>query len=126
MESKVLEGNSKLVEFFKDENISLIQSSLKKEVRRHTGQQISDQSCYEIYTVMKYVYVNNAKIYLKGYQKEISRLNNLVLGELVPMVSSNVLQYLQYIKDINSLPTPMEYGKTTSVKGDNSLELKSF
>ena len=118
--------NPVLTQFFSDGNISRIQKELKQQVRRHTNQTISNQSCNEIYTVMKYMYVNHGKVYMKRNDKEVQRLNDLVLQELVPMVSSNVLQYLQYIKDINNLPVPMEYGKTTSVKGDNSLELKSF
>lgn len=120
------QSNPVLTQFFSDSNILRIQKELKQQVRRHTNQTISEQSCNEIYTVMKYMYVNHGKVYMKKNDREVLRLNDSVLQELVPMVSSNVLQYLQYIKDINNLPVPMEYGKTTSVKGDNSLELKSF
>jgi hypothetical protein len=111
--------------FFSDSNLSKIQSTLRTQVKFHTGESIDDQSCNEIYTVMKYVYNSFGKN-KRNFNDEVNRLNDLVLKELVPMVTSNVLSHLQYIKDISSLPTPMEYGKTTSVKGDNSLELKSF
>jgi hypothetical protein len=41
------------------------------------------------------------------------------------MVTSNVLQHIQYIKDINTLPAPIEHGTSTSFKGENSLEFQS-
>jgi len=75
---------------------------------------------------MKYVYVNNVKIVYTNFKPEIDRLNDLVLVELVPMVCSNILQHIQYIKDINTLPTPSKRGQYTSRKGENSLEAKKF
>jgi hypothetical protein len=120
------QSNPVLINFFNDKNMSLIQSSLKIQVKKKIGQSISNQSCNEIYTIMKYIYVNNAKIIFTKFHEEVLRLNSLVLNELVPMVVSNVLQYIQYISDINTLPTPINRGVTTTTKGDNSLELRTF
>jgi len=36
------------------------------------------------------------------------------------------LQYVNYLKDISSQPVPMSHGKSTSIKGANSLQLKEF
>ena len=93
---------------------------------KNTKETISNQSCTEIYTVMRYVYVNNVKIVYTNFKQEVNRLNDLVLTELVPMVCSNILQHIQYIKDINKLPTPIARGESTSVKGDNSLKFQDF
>ena len=117
------QNNPTLDMFFSDNNINVIQKSLIQEVKKKTGHSIGRQSCGEIYTVMKYVYVNNAKM-MKDLNKEINLLNNFVLHELIPMVSSNVLQYMQYMKDINSMHKPLDYGTATSIKGQNSLEQK--
>ena len=112
--------------FFSDANISLLQNKLKSQVMKNTKETISNQSCTEIYTVMRYVYVNNVKIVYTNFKPEVNRLNDLVLTELVPMVCSNILQHIQYIKDINKLPTPIARGESTSVKGDNSLKFQNF
>lgn len=125
MTSLNAQPNPVLIHFFSDVNISYIQASLKKQVKKRIGHKIDDQSCNELYTIMKYFYVNNAKI-VSNHEYEVSRLNELVLNDLVPMVSSNVLQHIQYIRDINTLPVPMNRGKPTTTKGDNSLELRTF
>ena len=118
--------NPVLNKFFSDNNMSLLQNKLRYQVLKNTNNNISNQSCTEIYTVMKYVYVNNVKIVYTNFKPEIDRLNDLVLIELVPMVCSNILQHIQYIKDINTLPTPIKRGQSTSTKGDNSLEFQKF
>ena len=110
--------------FFSDANIDVIQSGLKKQVRTSTNQSISKQSCGEIFVLMKYVYTNHGLNVEQNISNEVFKLNSLVLKELVPMVISNVLQYLQYIKDINTQPVPLEYGQSSGLKGANkSYEL---
>ena len=120
------ESNPILSSFFSDANIEYIQKELNKQVKIQTRKIIGKQSCLDIYIIMKYIYVNNVKIYMSHCDKEIERLNDLVLTELVPMVCSNILQYFQYIRDSTSLPVPIAHSKPTSVKGDNSLEFKLF
>ena len=110
--------------FFSDANLDVIQSGLQKQVRTRTGQSISKQSCGEIFVLMKYVYTNHGLNVEQNISNEVFKLNSLVLKELVPMVISNVLQYLQYIKDINTQPVPLEYGQSSGLKGANkSYEL---
>jgi hypothetical protein len=112
--------------YFSDRNIDIIQLSLIKNVKKNTGLTISKQSCNEVFTIMSYVYSNfghNMVSQIKVVE-ETERLNMRVLNELVPMVSSNALQYVQYIKDISTLPTPIDHGQSTSNKGNYSLEYK--
>ena len=119
--------NSPIIElFFADSNIDVVQKKLARDVYRETGQSISRQSCSEIFIVMSYVFANNAKHYTNPtyIHKHVQLMNELVLGELVPMVSSNVKQYVQYIKDISTLPVPIDHGQSTSIKGNNSLKLQ--
>ena len=44
----------------------------------------------------------------------------------MPIVTSNVKQYLHYRKDVSTLPEPMAYGLATSQAGSRSLEMKPF
>ena len=120
-----VEGNALISILFSDNNMTMIQKQLIRDVKRNTRQMISSQSCDEIFVVMKYIFTNNSQNRLNNVNDEVSRLNKLILNELVPMVTSNVLQHIQYIKDINTLPSPIEHGTSTSFKGQNSLEFQS-
>ena len=59
-------------------------------------------------------------------KQQIADLNQKVIDYCVPIVTSNVKQYLHYRKDVSSLPEPMAYGLATSQAGSRSLELKPF
>lgn len=110
--------------YFSDANIQIVQKKLKNEVKKQTGLMIDSQSCDEIYQVMLYIYRTYGRNVQINVKQEISYLNDVVIHVLTPDVVSNVLQYVNYIKDISKLPTPMEHGKSTSIKGDNSLAMK--
>lgn len=117
--------NNPIIEsFFSDGNLDSIQQSLRQQVRAKTGYTISAQSCEEIFIVMCHIYSNHAQQLQTNIRDHVVQLNNLVLHELVPMVTSNVKQYIQYINDISTLPTPIDRGSYTSIKGNNSLKLQ--
>ena len=44
---------------------------------------------------------------------EIKKLNKIVVDYCVEEVSSNVKQYIQYIQDLNTLPTPISFPQST-------------
>ena len=113
--------------FFADANISYIQKALSTRVKRTTGYVIGQQPREEIYTIMFEVYSMYSQNVTepKMITKMIQFLNDKVLERLVPLVSTNAKQYLQYIHDINNQPTPISYGQSTSSKGLNSLEYQN-
>ena len=115
-----------MVSYFSGKNMSTIQSELRRQVYKRVKQTIDKQCNENIFTVMMFMYVNFGKDAVANTSAEVASLNKRVLGDLVPMVSTNVMHYLRYVNDLNTLPTPMDYGETTSVKGDNSLELPEF
>lgn len=121
-----VQPNPLIDEFFSDANINVLQSALKKSVKQRTGHAISNQSCDEIATVMRYIYINSGRPLTKNanIRAEVDNLNSAVLSDLVPMVSSNVMQYVQYTKDISTLRTPINHGVSTSTKGNNTLKLQ--
>ena len=109
--------------FFSDANLQNVQRQLKMEVKRQTNLTIDNQSCQEIYQVMLYVYRTYGRNVQTNIAQEVAYLNDIVVRTISPDVVSNVLQYVNYIKDISQLPVPMNHGKSTSIKGENSLEL---
>lgn len=109
--------------YFSDSNINTIQSQLKSAVKKNTNVSIDKQNPNELFIVMQYIYSNFARHCTVDH---VQFLNNLTLNELVPMVSSNVLQHIGYMKDISSNYVPMERSVNPSIKGNNTNEFKSF
>ena len=115
--------NDLIIGFFSDANMQIVQKKLRNEVKKHTNLSIDNQACEQIYQVMLYVYRTYGRNVTNNVKQEIQYLNDVVIHMITPDVVSNVLQYINYIKDISQLPVPMQHGTSTSIKGDNSLEM---
>ena len=115
--------NELITSFFSDSNLQSVQKKLRNEVKKRTNLSIDNQSCDEIYQVMLYVYRTYGRNVQTKIQAEVSYLNDIVVHTITPDVVSNVLQYVNYIKDISQQPIPMDHGRSTSIKGENSLQL---
>tara|TARA_B110000977_G_C11090636_1_gene496735 strand:+ start:4526 stop:4936 length:411 start_codon:yes stop_codon:yes gene_type:complete len=109
--------------FFSDDNLQIIQKKLKNEIKKHTGLSIDNQSCDELYQVMLYVYRTFGRNVTTKINAEVAYLNDIVIREISPSVISNVLQYINYIKDISKPPSVIPHGKSTNIKGENSLAM---
>lgn len=103
--------------FFSDKNIQQIQNSIRFLVHKYTNQTIDEQSKADLLIVMRSIYLEylnqppeysdnlDAKtkaIVLKQTRDEISRLNNIVVNEIVPRVVSELQQYLDYLRDASA------------------------
>jgi len=107
--------------FFSEDNIEYLQRRLRDEIRKRTGYVIDRQSDEQLLIVMRYVFMQSARNV--GGQREVQRLDELVLREIVPQVGSGLAQYLAYLKDASTLPTPIPRGQATSIKGTKTTEL---
>jgi len=106
--------------FFSNENVEELQRRLRAEIKKRTGLVIDRQSDEQLLIVMRYVYMQSARN--MGGAAEIRRLNELVLREIVPQVGAGLAQYLAYLRDASTLPTPIPRGLATSVKGTKPNE----
>ena len=121
------QGNPTISAFFSELNMNDLQQSLKHGVHSQTRQRISNQSSDELYTVMLFVYASHEVTMSQlSTQQAVKHLNTYVLSELIPLVSSNVLQYMHYIKDASTLPVPLQPGTSTNTRGDNSFVYNSL
>ena len=96
--------------FFSDENKDALQMSIRYGVNQRTTKTISNQSEKELYIIMRSIMLQyaNFKNGTSEVVEEVKRLNAKVLTYCIDNVSSNVLQYIKYLDDINSLPIPIE------------------
>lgn len=118
--------------FFSDKNVDNIQKLIRMTVYRHTKQVIDNQSNTELLVVMRSVFLaysqhpklidesmseKERKVLLAQYTDEVDRLNQLVIDTCVPLIVSQLQQYMVYLHDASSPLRVMEKPLSTSVKG---------
>jgi len=96
--------------FFSTVNTDIIQQTLRYKVYEKINRTVHQQSPEALYIVMRSVLLQhgNFRTTSDKLAYEIRKLNFLVVKYCVDEVSSNVLQYDGYVKDLERLPTPMD------------------
>lgn len=111
-----------LEEFFAIENMDIIQNRLRATIKKQTGYTVDRQSDADLVIIMRKVFAEQAQ-HQSPLKAEVARLNDIVLGVVVPMVATGVAAYLAYLRDASRIPDPLPRGVQTSVKGTKSYEL---
>jgi hypothetical protein len=95
--------------FLSDMNTKVIQDTIRYGVYQVTNMIIDYQSPRELYIIMRSIMLQHAnfKVGQSELLNEIHKLNKFVVDYAVGKVASNVQQYDTYIKDIQTLPNPM-------------------
>jgi hypothetical protein len=96
--------------FFSDMNTDIIQKTIRYKVFENTDKVISDQSSNTIFIIMRSIMLQygNFQISSENLYEEIKELNKKVVDYCSDNITSNLQQYLGYIKDIEKLPTPID------------------
>ena len=81
---------------------------------------------YELKIIMRSVYLQNALNQEDNIQEQISILNNIVLDYCVKQITSQVMQFINYQKEINSNRYIMPHSMNTNSSGEKTLEMKIF
>ncbi len=119
--------------FFSDTNIENLQKLLKLYVFKESKEIIDFQSNRELMIVMRSIFLEYSlhppllnenmskeehdRLLLK-YKKEVKRLNELVINDILPRVLSQLQQYLRYLEDASTQPTQMELPENVSIAGE--------
>lgn len=112
-----------LAVFFSDRNMSQIQSALIRKIG-NLGYNITHQSDDEVFALMFHVYVNTVPhMHQTNAQILVKKMNKEMMDMLVPMVHSNILQYIQLLKDQSAPLSIMPRALSTNVKGTDVLEI---
>jgi hypothetical protein len=96
--------------FFSDMNIDVIHKSIRYGVNQRTGKVVARQADNTIYIVMRSILLQyaNFRVGTADLAEEIRALNSRVIEYCADNISSNVQQYVGYIKDLEKLPVPMD------------------
>jgi hypothetical protein len=111
--------------FFSKENLNNLQIALRDRVRCKTGYTIARQSDDTLLVIMRAIYALHAQNPMTegDVAKEVQRINELVLQDIVPMAAGNLASYLGYLRDASALPNPIARGVNTSRKGTDVFSL---
>lgn len=97
--------------FFSSKNVNVIQNLIRRTVyekSKSKGYVIDDQSVDELKIIMRAMFLQYARHSGSvSIQAQINDLNNRVVDWSVPHILSAVDHYFYYLKDIDTLPTPM-------------------
>ena len=108
--------------FFCRKNLDVLQSMLAQVVRQKTGMRIDRQSDDELLIAMRAMYLESQPVNVAVHPDAVvSQLNQKVVDAVVPKVTSNLLQYLAYLRDASTLPDVLPSPLATSIKGEKSL-----
>ena len=110
--------------FFSKENIDRIQAMIKLEIKKQTNGKIileSDQDINDLTGVMSGVYENDSYYLPTQIVRQVKKLNAKVISIVVPDMLTNIKQYYNYRKDIETGLKPIPRGNYTSISGTKSL-----
>tara|TARA_Y200000002_G_C22676481_1_gene662295 strand:+ start:1427 stop:2152 length:726 start_codon:yes stop_codon:yes gene_type:complete len=108
--------------FFSDKNQEIIQNSIRYRVWERTQYTIDKQDYLQLQIIMRSIFLQCAKHQSDYIAKQVQELNHRVLEYCVPIITSNLLQFIQYKKDVSSLPVPLEHAMNVSNSGSKSLQ----
>jgi len=113
--------------FFSEANTQIIQQTIRYKVYEKTNLVVDYQSSKELYVIMRSILLQhgNFRVLSTDIVNEIQHLNKLVVIYSVKDVSSNVMQYKGYVKDLQKLPTPIGRPGYTSRKWNKAYDLSA-
>jgi len=103
--------------FFSARNLDNIQGMIRQGVAKNTGDTIGRQNDRDLLAIMNSVYSVNSYNPYSDVEKQTSWLNQVTANKGIQQVTSGVLMYKQFIKDIDRLPMPNDLPRNTSTYG---------
>lgn len=114
--------------FFSLKNIDLLQQGIRNKILNVTNGKIniSRQSDDELKIIMRSIYFQYGQNRNENIKEQVLDLNTRVIEWSVPQIISNFKQSQQYIKDISTLPEPLERSILPSKKGTKTLNITNM
>lgn len=114
--------------FFSDANVRALHEGIRYTVYSRTNppQVIDQQSDTELRVIMRSVYLQYAKNQPDGLVEQTRALNERVLDFACNRVLTELEQFVNYRKDVSTLPVPLEPAKNVSQKGQRFLFMEKM
>lgn len=108
--------------FFSESNINNLQNMIRYNIYKLSNKTIDRQSDTELKIVMRSYFLQYSKNDPNNLKEQLIDLNNHVLNYCVPKIHDELLQFKQYINDVENLPMPIERAQNMSSAGTRQLE----
>ena len=103
--------------FFSDFNLNILQKAVRQSFKNISGIAIDRQNPDDMYAIMRVVYINNAGNNYKNINEQVKSMNEMVIKTALSQIQSGVSQYMNYIRDIDTLVVPPKPPQNTSTFG---------
>jgi hypothetical protein len=110
--------------FFSDANIKRVQRMIRREVFKRTQGKFRlevDQELRNVLIAMRAIYLEHARFLPGETVKQIKRLNEKTVSEIVPGMLTEIRQEYGYLKEINKPLTPIPLPINVNNKGRLTL-----
>ena len=114
--------------YFSPGNVQIVQNKLRREVyERSQGEfLIDEQSVDELLIVMRAMYLQYGRNLPTDIPGQIAELNQIVADWCVPKILAECSMHKTYLRDIQTLPTPMEHPMMLTRAGSKSAAFDRF
>lgn len=102
--------------FFSEPNLDLLQNQMA-EALRSMGYNITRQDDASLIIIMRRVYADNAVNNLGSEDRQVVGLNKKVLDICVPMIVDGIKMRMTYLRDVSTLPVPLDRSSNESSMG---------
>jgi hypothetical protein len=109
--------------FFSKTNMKCLQNMLRYQVYVASGgeYQIGEQDNTSLQVIMRAMYLQYAKHLPYNIKDQVLELNRQVVEFSLPKIMSEIKQYIHYVRQLETLPNPIELPRNLSVKGTRTL-----
>jgi len=109
--------------FFSDANMKCLQNMLRYKVYVSSGgeYQIGNQNNTDLQIIMRAIYLQYAKHLPYNIREQVSELNRQVIEFSLPKIMSEIKQYIHYVRQLETLPNPIELPRNVSSTGTRTL-----
>lgn len=125
---KGLHSNTEMSKlFFSDKNIRRLQKKIRNEIFYRTDGEFRldvDQEQRDLFTVMRATYFEHGRFYPNQVVRQVKRLNQIVVNEIVPGIITEIKQEYGYIREINKPLNPID--RPLNVSNAGRRQLPSF
>ncbi len=114
--------------YFSPANVKIVQNKIRKEVYdRSEGRfLIDEQSVDELQIVMRAMYLQYGRNLPDRIPEQIAELNQMVADWCVPRILSECQMHEHYLRDIDTLPVPLEHPIMLTKTGSKSASFDRF
>ena len=104
--------------FFSEFNQNLLQRGIRQAFKNKTGIAIDRQNSDDLYGIMRVVFINNSGDHYTDVNEQVRTMNARVIETALSQIKTGVSQYMAYVREIDTISTPLDLPKNTSTYGN--------